>query len=159
MSPLSLLTTLSSSPSFDSSPLLRFHPLSLSIPFAFSFFFPVSTTMAVKEASNTIVEINNLRFTYLGINDQPPPPKSTPLIDHFSLTLNSGNCCLLIRSNGTTTSSKISPKTSGTEKKLLVTSESSRNSLLILTQNPNLHCKQCSRDIYFRVKNLPIAKS
>lgn len=51
------------------------------------------------ETSNPTVEINNLRFTYPGI-DGHPPPGSTPLIDNFSLTLNSGDRCLLVGSNG-----------------------------------------------------------
>uniref|UniRef100_A0A5B7AD99 ABC transporter domain-containing protein n=1 Tax=Davidia involucrata TaxID=16924 RepID=A0A5B7AD99_DAVIN len=55
--------------------------------------------MAVKENSNPTVEINNLRFTYPGI-DGHPPPGSTPLIDYFSLTLNPGDRCLLVGSNG-----------------------------------------------------------
>ncbi|KAJ9681700.1 hypothetical protein PVL29_017876 [Vitis rotundifolia] len=55
--------------------------------------------MAVKDISKPTVEINNLRFTYPGIDGQPPPG-STPLIDHFSLTLNSGDRCLLVGSNG-----------------------------------------------------------
>lgn len=45
------------------------------------------------------VEINKLRFTYPGI-DGHPPPGSTPLIDDFSLTLHSGDRCLLVGSNG-----------------------------------------------------------
>ncbi|XP_034708093.1 ABC transporter I family member 20-like isoform X2 [Vitis riparia] len=55
--------------------------------------------MAVKDISKQTVEINNLRFTYPGIDGQPPPG-STPLIDHFSLALNSGDRCLLVGSNG-----------------------------------------------------------
>ncbi|CAL1399101.1 unnamed protein product [Linum trigynum] len=45
------------------------------------------------------IEINGLRFTYPGI-DGHPPPGSKPLIDDFSLTLNSGERCLLVGSNG-----------------------------------------------------------
>ncbi|GFP80375.1 ABC transporter i family member 20 [Phtheirospermum japonicum] len=45
------------------------------------------------------LEINNLRFTYPGI-DGHPPPGSTPLIDGFSLTLFPGDRCLLVGSNG-----------------------------------------------------------
>ncbi|GAB2277341.1 ABC transporter I member 20 [Dionaea muscipula] len=45
------------------------------------------------------VEINGLKFTYPGI-DGYPPPGSTPLIEDFSLTLNSGDRCLLVGSNG-----------------------------------------------------------
>lgn len=55
--------------------------------------------MAVKENSNPTVVITNLSFTYPGI-DGHPPPGSTPLIDEFSLTLNSGDRCLLVGSNG-----------------------------------------------------------
>ncbi|KAF7817993.1 ABC transporter I family member 20 [Senna tora] len=49
--------------------------------------------------SNPMIEINDLRFTYPGI-DGHPPPGSTPLIQDFSLTLNSGDRCLLVGSNG-----------------------------------------------------------
>ncbi|OWM72400.1 ABC transporter I family member 20 [Punica granatum] len=45
------------------------------------------------------VEINGLSFTYPGI-DGHPPPGSKPLIDGFSLTINKGNRCLLVGSNG-----------------------------------------------------------
>ncbi|KAM7263251.1 hypothetical protein ACFE04_000934 [Oxalis oulophora] len=45
------------------------------------------------------VEINGLRFTYPGI-DGHPPPGSTPLIEDFNLTLNAGERCLLVGSNG-----------------------------------------------------------
>ncbi|KZV47407.1 hypothetical protein F511_07821 [Dorcoceras hygrometricum] len=45
------------------------------------------------------VEINRLSFTYPGI-DGHPPPGSTPLIDEFSVTLHSGDRCLLVGSNG-----------------------------------------------------------
>ncbi|CAH2041035.1 unnamed protein product [Thlaspi arvense] len=55
--------------------------------------------MAVKESSNPTVEIDKLSFTYPGI-DGHPPPGSTPLIDDFSLTLHSGDRCLLVGSNG-----------------------------------------------------------
>ncbi|THF97244.1 hypothetical protein TEA_028389 [Camellia sinensis var. sinensis] len=55
--------------------------------------------MAVKENSNPTVGINNLSFTYPGI-DGHPPPGSTPLIHDFSLTLHPGNRCLLVGSNG-----------------------------------------------------------
>lgn len=57
--------------------------------------------MAVKEEAkqNQTVEIAGLRFTYPGI-DGHPPPGSKPLIDDFSLTLNSGDRCLLVGSNG-----------------------------------------------------------
>ncbi|KAG7024037.1 ABC transporter I family member 20 [Cucurbita argyrosperma subsp. argyrosperma] len=49
-------------------------------------------------SSPTIV-IDALRFTYPGI-DGHPPPGSKPLIDDFSLTLNAGDRCLLVGSNG-----------------------------------------------------------
>ncbi|XP_077218213.1 non-intrinsic ABC protein 9 [Tasmannia lanceolata] len=55
--------------------------------------------MAEKSCKITTVEINNLRFTYPGI-DGLPPAGSTPLIDEFSLSLNSGDRCLLVGSNG-----------------------------------------------------------
>jgi CCR4-NOT complex subunit CAF16 len=55
--------------------------------------------MAVKENSTPLVEIKKLKFTYPGI-DGHPPPGSTPLIDDFSLTLDRGNRCLLVGSNG-----------------------------------------------------------
>ncbi|KAK9292294.1 hypothetical protein L1049_020258 [Liquidambar formosana] len=55
--------------------------------------------MAVKESSKPMVEISGLKFTYPGIDGQPPPG-STPLIDDFSLTLNAGDRCLLVGSNG-----------------------------------------------------------
>lgn len=56
--------------------------------------------MAVQdENSRPTVEINSLSFTYPGI-DGHPPPGSTPLIDEFSLTLHSGDRCLLVGSNG-----------------------------------------------------------
>ncbi|KAF9621406.1 hypothetical protein IFM89_020928 [Coptis chinensis] len=50
------------------------------------------------EKEMTIV-IDNLRFTYPGI-DGHPPPGSTPLIENFSLSLNAGERCLLVGSNG-----------------------------------------------------------
>ncbi|XP_074573715.1 ABC transporter I family member 20 [Curcuma longa] len=46
-----------------------------------------------------VVEIKNLRFTYPGI-DGHPPPGSAPLIDDFSLSLEAGERCLLVGSNG-----------------------------------------------------------
>lgn len=52
-----------------------------------------------EENSRPTVEINSLSFTYPGI-DGHPPPGSTPLIDEFSLTLHSGDRCLLVGSNG-----------------------------------------------------------
>eukprot|EP00262_Sarcandra_glabra_P000625 TRINITY_DN1074_c0_g1_i1.p1 TRINITY_DN1074_c0_g1~~TRINITY_DN1074_c0_g1_i1.p1 ORF type:complete len:328 (+),score=51.37 TRINITY_DN1074_c0_g1_i1:95-1078(+) len=51
------------------------------------------------EKTKTTVEIKNLRFTYPGI-DGHPPPGSTPLIDEFCLSLDSGDRCLLVGSNG-----------------------------------------------------------
>ncbi|KAI6695419.1 hypothetical protein NL676_023129 [Syzygium grande] len=48
----------------------------------------------------TTVEIRGLSFMYPGI-DGNPLPGSRPLIDDFSLALDSGDCCLLIGSNGT----------------------------------------------------------
>lgn len=53
------------------------------------------------------IEINGLKFTYPGI-DGHPPPGSKPLIEDFSLTLNAGERCLLVGSNGAG-SSKFSP--------------------------------------------------
>ncbi|XP_073287909.1 ABC transporter I family member 20-like [Primulina huaijiensis] len=56
--------------------------------------------MAVQEEnSRPTVEINGLSFTYPGIYGHPQPG-STPLIDEFSLTLHSGERCLLVGSNG-----------------------------------------------------------
>ncbi|KAK4406780.1 ABC transporter I family member 20 [Sesamum angolense] len=51
------------------------------------------------EKSQPTVEINRLKFTYPGI-DGNPPPGSTPLIDDFSLALFPGDRCLLVGSNG-----------------------------------------------------------
>ncbi|KAF5737171.1 Non-intrinsic ABC protein 9 [Tripterygium wilfordii] len=51
------------------------------------------------EGRKPMIAINGLKFTYPGI-DGHPPPGSTPLIDDFSLTLNSGDRCLLVGSNG-----------------------------------------------------------
>nr|TKS09643.1 ABC transporter I family member 20 [Populus alba] len=51
------------------------------------------------EHQGPIIDINGLRFTYPGINGHPPPG-SKPLIDEFSLTVNSGDRCLLVGSNG-----------------------------------------------------------
>ncbi|CAN0926591.1 ABC transporter I family member 20 [Linum grandiflorum] len=45
------------------------------------------------------IEFNGLRFTYPG-TDGHPPPGSKPLIEDFSLTLNSSERCLLVGSNG-----------------------------------------------------------
>ncbi|MQM21309.1 hypothetical protein Taro_054348 [Colocasia esculenta] len=54
---------------------------------------------AAAEAAPPTVEINNLAFTYPGI-DGHPPPGSTPLIQDFSLSLAAGDRCLLVGSNG-----------------------------------------------------------
>ncbi|KAF8401262.1 hypothetical protein HHK36_012195 [Tetracentron sinense] len=51
------------------------------------------------EDPKAMIEIKNLRFTYPGI-DGHPPPGSTPLIEAFSLSLNAGDRCLLVGSNG-----------------------------------------------------------
>ncbi|XP_076928971.1 ABC transporter I family member 20-like [Bidens hawaiensis] len=45
------------------------------------------------------VVINKLKFSYPGI-DGHPPPGSAPLIEDLSLTLNAGDRCLLVGSNG-----------------------------------------------------------
>lgn len=55
--------------------------------------------MGVVDHQEPTIEINGLRFTYPGI-DGHPPPGSKPLIDDFSLTLKSGDRCLLVGSNG-----------------------------------------------------------
>ncbi|WCJ28306.1 ABC transporter I family member 20 [Euphorbia peplus] len=55
--------------------------------------------MAVVEVQKPAIEIKGLRFTYPGI-DGHPPPGSKPLIEDFSLALNSGHRCLLVGSNG-----------------------------------------------------------
>lgn len=55
--------------------------------------------MGDMEHQGPIIDINGLRFTYPGINGHPPPG-SKPLIDEFSLTVNSGDRCLLVGSNG-----------------------------------------------------------
>ncbi|KAH0843455.1 hypothetical protein HID58_091996 [Brassica napus] len=52
-----------------------------------------------EEKRDTTVEISGLRFTYPGI-DGHPPPGSKPLIEDFSLKLNSSERCLLVGSNG-----------------------------------------------------------
>ncbi|XP_072976347.1 ABC transporter I family member 20 [Typha angustifolia] len=46
-----------------------------------------------------VVEVNNLSFTYPGI-DGHAPPGSKPLIDGLSLSLRAGNRCLLVGANG-----------------------------------------------------------
>ncbi|KAJ9180709.1 hypothetical protein P3X46_008922 [Hevea brasiliensis] len=53
--------------------------------------------MGVLEHQEPTIEINGLKFTYPGI-DGHPPPGSKPLIDDFSLTLKSGDRCLLVGS-------------------------------------------------------------
>jgi CCR4-NOT complex subunit CAF16 len=55
--------------------------------------------MGDMEHQEPTIDINGLRFTYPGI-DGRPPPGSKPLIDEFFLTLNSGDRCLLVGSNG-----------------------------------------------------------
>jgi ABC-type multidrug transport system fused ATPase/permease subunit len=45
------------------------------------------------------VEINNLQFTYPGLDGQPPPGMP-PLIQDFSMSLQPGSRCLLIGANG-----------------------------------------------------------
>ena len=55
--------------------------------------------MEEEKRSDTTVEISGLRFTYPGI-DGHPPPGSKPLIEDFSLKLNSSERCLLVGSNG-----------------------------------------------------------
>ncbi|GAB4835647.1 ABC transporter I member 20, variant 2 [Ancistrocladus abbreviatus] len=55
--------------------------------------------MTMAELTRPTVEITDLKFTYPGI-DGHPPPGSKPLIENFSLTLNSGDRCLLVGSNG-----------------------------------------------------------
>ncbi|KAE8010355.1 hypothetical protein FH972_006730 [Carpinus fangiana] len=55
--------------------------------------------MGVEQNSEPAIVINGLRFTYPGIDGQPPAG-STPLIDDFSLTLHAGDRCLLVGSNG-----------------------------------------------------------
>ncbi|WZZ92471.1 hypothetical protein YC2023_121050 [Brassica napus] len=52
-----------------------------------------------EEKRDTTVEISGLRFTYPGI-DGHPPPGSKPLIEDFSLKLDSSERCLLVGSNG-----------------------------------------------------------
>ncbi|KAH0931006.1 hypothetical protein HID58_008123 [Brassica napus] len=52
-----------------------------------------------EEKRNSTVEISGLRFTYPGI-DGHPPTGSKPLIEGFSLKLNSSERCLLVGSNG-----------------------------------------------------------
>ncbi|RYQ89802.1 hypothetical protein Ahy_B09g096260 isoform C [Arachis hypogaea] len=49
--------------------------------------------------SEPTIEIKDLKFTYPGI-DGHPPPGSAPLIQDFSLSLSSGDRCLLVGSNG-----------------------------------------------------------
>ncbi|PWA40044.1 non-intrinsic ABC protein 9 [Artemisia annua] len=51
------------------------------------------------EQNDPMVVINKLKFTYPGI-DGHPPPGSVPLIEDFSLSLKSGERCLLVGANG-----------------------------------------------------------
>ncbi|MCO5583982.1 hypothetical protein L7F22_037900 [Adiantum nelumboides] len=51
------------------------------------------------EMGEVTVEIKELSFTYPGI-DGYPPPHAPPLIRSFSLTLRSGDRCLLVGANG-----------------------------------------------------------
>ncbi|WOK96069.1 ABC transporter I family member 20 [Canna indica] len=46
-----------------------------------------------------VMEVKNLSFTYPGI-DGHPPPGSAPLIDGFCLSVQAGDLCLLVGSNG-----------------------------------------------------------
>lgn len=55
--------------------------------------------MGLKQDAQPTIVINGLKFTYPGINGHPPPG-AKPLIDDFSLTLNAGDRCLLVGSNG-----------------------------------------------------------
>lgn len=55
--------------------------------------------MGLKQDAKPTIVINGLKFTYPGINGHPPPG-AKPLIDDFSLTLNAGDRCLLVGSNG-----------------------------------------------------------
>ncbi|KAI4301678.1 hypothetical protein L6164_034931 [Bauhinia variegata] len=55
--------------------------------------------MEVGGNSEKTIVINDLRFAYPGI-DGHPPPGSSPLIKDFCLSLNSGDRCLLVGSNG-----------------------------------------------------------
>ncbi|KAK9086229.1 hypothetical protein Syun_028623 [Stephania yunnanensis] len=55
--------------------------------------------MGDQQHLNPTVQISDLSFTYPGI-DGHPPPGSSPLIADFSLSLNSGDRCLLVGSNG-----------------------------------------------------------
>ncbi|GKA32917.1 ABC transporter I family member 20 [Tanacetum coccineum] len=51
------------------------------------------------DTNTPIVVINKLKFTYLGIDGQPPLG-SVPLIEDLSLSLTGGERCLLVGSNG-----------------------------------------------------------
>ncbi|XP_050375582.1 ABC transporter I family member 20-like [Argentina anserina] len=52
-----------------------------------------------QDSTEPTIVINRLKFTYPGINGHPPPG-AKPLIEDFSLTLNAGDRCLLVGSNG-----------------------------------------------------------
>lgn len=56
---------------------------------------------ALQEQNGSVpaVEINNLQFTYPGLDGQPPPGMP-PLIQDFSMSLQPGSRCLLIGANG-----------------------------------------------------------
>ncbi|XP_078160285.1 non-intrinsic ABC protein 9 isoform X1 [Carex rostrata] len=55
--------------------------------------------MAKDGCPKPLVEVRDLCFTYPGIDGQPPPG-SKPLIEGFSITVNPGDRCLLVGSNG-----------------------------------------------------------
>lgn len=52
-----------------------------------------------EEAGEFSIAVNDLSFTYPGIDGQPPP-NSRPLIQGFSMGLRPGDRCLLIGANG-----------------------------------------------------------
>ncbi|GBG62058.1 hypothetical protein CBR_g28535 [Chara braunii] len=55
-----------------------------------------SSPTAVREPT---VAVNNLSFTYPGLDGQPPPG-ARPMIEGFNLTLHAGDRCLLAGANG-----------------------------------------------------------